>query len=152
MRQAGELSSSLTDDLEHRLDSFLKVNADVSEFLTTNVATMINEAMDLVAMMLVEIIATAAKPGKSLGALDRVNIVKGTFKAKGNRSILVIMGNVCLAVEGDRAVSSDEARVGDIIGIWKVTFNKKVGNVGQGRGPVTMDSVVLRGGEGANIR
>ena len=130
MRKAGELCSSLADDLEHGFDGLLEVDTDVGEFLAANVSTVINEAMDLVAMVLVEISATAAKPSKSLGALDRVNIVEGTFKAEGNRSILVTMSNVCATVEGDRAVSSDGARVGHIIGIWKVTFNEEVGNVG----------------------
>ena len=120
----------MTDDLKHRLDGLLKVNTDVGELFTTNVATMINEAIDVVAVMLVEVIASATKSRKSLGTLDRVNIVEGAFKTESNGSILVIMSNVCLTVEGNRAVRSDGVRVASSVGIGKGTFNEKVGNVG----------------------
>ena len=98
-RKAGELSPSLADNLEHGLDGFLEVDTDVSELLTTNVSTVINEAMDLVAMVLVEIVSLSSEMCESFGTLDSVDRVERAFKTKSNRSILVIVGNVCAAIE-----------------------------------------------------
>ena len=124
-RKTGELSSSLADDLEHGFDGLLEVDTDVGELLATNVSTMINETMDVVAMVLMKVVAASTESCNSFSTLYRINIVEGTLKSESNRSILVIMSNVCLSIKG--YMGSKRARVGRI---GYVGFNEKVSNVG----------------------
>ena len=92
-----ELSSAVTDEIEHSLERFPKINADIGELFAFDVSTVVNKIKDVVAMMTVEIIAPLAKALHGLVVLSGVNSdIARRFKTESNRSVLIINSESCI--------------------------------------------------------